>query len=277
MGLFSSGISAEAEESSIELSAISSNLNEAVAIYASGGGFIYVVEQGRHRFLRFDRHGTRLDSLGRVGSGDYRFDQPRDIDATNDLKIYVSDRQNKRIQIFDRRLQYLTTVRLPQRAGGQEYTPSVLSVNRSGELFFFDEDRYRIYRFGRTGRYEDHFDTRSSADIRNLNGLIALDDLFLADPDQQVVHRMSNNGTYLGFIEHADVLNGIDSYNDKIWALGDGAVYVYNTRGRLLHRFTFDPPQTLVGLAVHGQYIYFIGYDTLFKAERKPIERSEYE
>ncbi len=263
----------QAEESELELSSIARNLDEAVSVYASSGGNIYVVDQGRNRFVKFDRDGARLDSLGRLGSGDYRFDQPTDIDATNDLKIYVSDRQNKRIQVYDRRLQYLSTVQLPRRAGEREFTPSVLSVNRSGELFFFDEDRYRVYRFGGNGRYENHFDARSEADVRNLTGLIALDDLFLADPDQQVIHRMSSNGTYLGFIDHAAPLKGLDAYNDKIWVLGNDSVHVYTKAGRFLHQFVFESEQEIIDLAIYGRHIYFLGYNTLFKAERKRIEQ----
>lgn len=261
----------EPNESELEFSVISTNLDNPVSIYASSGGNIYVVEQGRNRFLKFDREGNRLDSLGRLGSGDYRFDQPRDIDATNDLKIYVSDRYNRRIQVYDRRLQYLSTVQLPRRVGVSDFIPSVLSVNRSGELFFFDEDRYRIYRFGGNGRYENHFDTRSEADIRNLSGIAALDDLFLADPDQQVIHRMSNNGTYLGFMDHSEAITGITSYNNRIWGLGEESIRVYSSQGRLLHRFVFDSSRELKDLAVYGNHIYVIGENTLFRAERKPI------
>lgn len=258
----------EPDESTITLHKLASNLDDPVAIYASGGGNIYVVDQGRNRFLKFNHNGQRLDSLGRLGSGDYRFDQPRDIDATNDLKIYVSDYQNRRIQMYDRRLQYISTAQLPRRAGVSSFSPTSLSVNRSGELFFFDQDNHRIYKFGINGSYESHFSTRSGADIRRLAGLIALDDLYLADPDQNVVHRMSSNGTYLGFIPVLEGIKGIAAHNNKLWVLSEYSVNVFTPGGRRLHRFQIENDEDLRDIAVYRDHIYFIGYDALYKAQR---------
>lgn len=269
--LLLSGLGDEQDESTLNLEEMESGLHEAVSIYASSGGNLYIVEQGNNRFLKMNTAGQRLDSLGRLGSGDYRFDQPVDIDATNDLKIYVSDYQNKRIQVYDRRLQYLSTVQLPRRAGVTEFRPTALSVNRSGELFFFDEDRHRVYRIGGNGSYRGHFDTRSSADIRELTGIAALDDLYLADPAQQVVHRMTSNGIYLGFFESHGELKGISSHNRKIWVLSDNSVDVFSERGNLLHRFILEKPGDVHDLAVYRDHIYFIGYETLYAAERKPV------
>lgn len=271
MLLLLSGWGLDTDESTLTLEEMTTGLHDAVSIYASSGGNLYIVEQDKNRFLKMNTAGERLDSLGRLGSGDYRFDQPVDIDATNDLKIYVSDYQNRRIQAYDRRLQYLSTVQLPRRAGATEFRPTALSVNRSGELFFFDEDRYRIYRIGGNGSYQDHFDARSIADIRELTGIAALDDLYLADPNQQVVHRMTSNGTYLGFFEGGDNLKGISSHNRKIWVLSDNYVDVFSERGSLLHRFVLEKPGDVHDLAVFRNHIYFIGYDTLYSAKREPV------
>lgn len=67
-------------------------------------GEIYVVVghgQGPPRVLKFDRGGTLLTSWGRPGTGPGEFNTPHSIVVNADGLVYVADRQNRRIQIFD--------------------------------------------------------------------------------------------------------------------------------------------------------------------------------
>ncbi len=75
---------------------------------------IYVVDSGRHRLLVYSKELNFLREVGEEdftsgGSGDYQFMNPRAV-AIGTGRVYVSDRFNKRIQVFDGKLQYVETI-----------------------------------------------------------------------------------------------------------------------------------------------------------------------
>lgn len=53
------------------------------------------------RIAKFDKHGNWVTSWGSRGSGPGQFNTPHNIVADRDGNIYVADRANRRIQVFD--------------------------------------------------------------------------------------------------------------------------------------------------------------------------------
>lgn len=71
-------------------------------------GEIFVADgYGNARVVKFDRNGRFLKSWGTFGSGLGEFNLPHSIVIDNQGRIYVADRENKRIQIFDSEGRYL--------------------------------------------------------------------------------------------------------------------------------------------------------------------------
>jgi DNA-binding beta-propeller fold protein YncE len=70
-------------------------------------GNIYVADgEGNSRVLKFNKHGNALLGWGMKGSGPGQFDLPHSVAVDGDL-VYVGDRENARIQIFDLNGRYL--------------------------------------------------------------------------------------------------------------------------------------------------------------------------
>lgn len=136
---------------------IYSGLQDATSIYATQD-HLFVVESGKHRLLKLDHDGNLIETLGGLGSGDYQFDRPVDVDATNGLKIYVSDYGNNRIQIYDRRFQYLGSITGETAFQNRRMKPTQLVVNDFGELFVYDESSKSILKFDENGDYRDNFE-----------------------------------------------------------------------------------------------------------------------
>lgn len=86
---------------------------------------IYVVDAEENEIRVFSKTGTFMRALGRKGQGPGEFDSPADLDISGD-KIYVTDRFNKRVQILDRKGNYLGGFKVP-------FTPEQICV-LSGEL-----------------------------------------------------------------------------------------------------------------------------------------------
>src|SRR5438552_9137522 len=70
-------------------------------------GNVFVTDgYGNSRVLKFDKYGNVLMGWGMKGTGPGQFDTPHTIVIDGDL-VYVGDRENARIQIFDRNGRFL--------------------------------------------------------------------------------------------------------------------------------------------------------------------------
>jgi hypothetical protein len=87
---------------------------------------VYVVDADDHSIRVFTKEGVGIGSFGKRGQGPGEFDSPSDLDI-RDNRLYVSDRFNKRIQILDRRGNYLGGFRVP-------FSPDQICVTGGGRI-----------------------------------------------------------------------------------------------------------------------------------------------
>jgi DNA-binding beta-propeller fold protein YncE len=99
---------------------------------------IYVVDESRAEIVKFDSDGNVLAVWGEHGSGNGQFNPPTSVavDAKNN-KVYVSDPQNGRIQIFDTNGQFVTSWPVPQwrPIPGAWYMQHLVIDPRLGRLY----------------------------------------------------------------------------------------------------------------------------------------------
>lgn len=264
---FSAAVTAQPVSDTLQFETVIRGFEHLSAIYAVGNGQLYLVETGRHRILKLTSDGERLDSLGNQGFGDYQLDTPKDIDATNGLKIYVSDRNNSRIQVYDRRFQYLTTIKADGRNVPEgTYRPGRLAVNRLGELFFYDGDSDSIVKYGINGEYEYAISIHSDERLGKPADLATSDDkLLLADPSQGVIHILSSNGSYIRFIGGLEGVHAVSVYGDSIWALTNRYLIHMDRRGRWIEKRILPrhPDIKPIDLSVYDGRVYLATRESL--------------
>lgn len=221
-----------------------SGLEDARSLQISSAGNLFLVETRRNRILKISTDGEKIDSLGRLGTGDYQFDMPVAIDPSNELKIYVSDRNNRRIQLFDRRFQYLSTLHLPRMPGlPSYYEPGLISIDRAGQIFFIDDGNYRVYRFDRHGRYETHFELFTDEERIIPGSFVIFDDeLWIVERNGNHLHRFSTSGIYLGFIYIPDPARCLRVHQNQLWVLGNHKLMNIDQTGEIL--FSFQLPDS---------------------------------
>ena len=73
---------------------------EGIRIPIDSSDIVYVSECGNHRISLFTRDGHFLRSFGTKGKGPGQFNAPTQIAIDKDGKIYISDRDNNRVQVF---------------------------------------------------------------------------------------------------------------------------------------------------------------------------------
>ena len=95
-----------AEHKTVERAAGPFNRPTSIALAANGD--IYITDgYGNARVHCFAPNGTLKFSWGEPGQGEGQFNLPHGILIDQDQRVYVADRQNNRIQIFDLNGQYL--------------------------------------------------------------------------------------------------------------------------------------------------------------------------
>jgi len=107
-------------------------------------GNIYVTDgYGNSRVLKFDRYGSPLLGWGMKGTGPGQFDTPHTIAIDGDL-VYVGDRENARIQIFDTSGRFLREWRLGHPFG--------LVVTPDHFIYMCDAIASRVLKIDRDGK-----------------------------------------------------------------------------------------------------------------------------
>ncbi len=189
--LLSGTLSAQQKSTSPEI--LFTNLKKPTSLYVTQE-HIYVAESGRNRVIKLNLLGDIIDTVGGLGTGDYQLDTPISVHATNGLKIYVSDNRNNRIQIYDKRFQYLTSLkRYPWARSSRPIRPTHLVVNNLAELFFYDQDSKSIISVNDNGVKLDEF--QIPTEIREVSDMQAVGrNLYILDLKSKQYHVLAYNG-----------------------------------------------------------------------------------
>jgi peptidylamidoglycolate lyase len=130
-------------------------------------GSFYVSDgYGNSRVLKFSADGKFLFQWGKNGKAAGEFDLPHGIALDRAGNVYVVDRQNARIQVFDDKGKYITEWKgfiMPQDIKvGEDGTAFIVDPgndqlpDRSG-LLIMNKDGSLIERVGRYGNYDGQF------------------------------------------------------------------------------------------------------------------------
>jgi sugar lactone lactonase YvrE len=105
-------------------------------------GDIFVSEghgAGNNRILKFTKDGTLIKTWGKRGTGPGEFDQPHALAFDSKGRLFVGDRNNNRIQIFDQDGKFLAEMRQFSR-------PSGIFIDAHDNLYAADSESGSISR-----------------------------------------------------------------------------------------------------------------------------------
>lgn len=134
------------------------NFKKASSFYVSANGIIYVTDSGSNQVTSLDTLGNILESTGGYGWAEETFDEPVDVYATP-LNIYVSDKNNHRIQRFDRNLNYISSI-TTRDYGNDEVKfgyPLGCVVSNQGDIYILDSENQRVIKFDLFGNFVQNF------------------------------------------------------------------------------------------------------------------------
>jgi peptidylamidoglycolate lyase len=144
------------------------HFNKPTDIVVANDGSFYVSDgYGNSRIIKFSPIGKYLFEWGKKGSKKEEFDIPHGIDLDDNGNVYVADRENNRVQIFDSSGRFLK--QWTDKSFGSIYSISFdkkksklfaiddftfLKIkHRGSDVFIFDNLGNIQTRFGRSGSY----------------------------------------------------------------------------------------------------------------------------
>jgi DNA-binding beta-propeller fold protein YncE len=101
--------------------------------FAANGDFFVSDGYGNSRVVRFSKEGKYLQSWGKPGKGPSEFQTVHSIAIDSKQRVYVSDRENNRIQIFDQDGRYLAEWR-------QFGRPSGITITSDDTIYVTDSE-----------------------------------------------------------------------------------------------------------------------------------------
>ncbi len=151
------------------------HFNYPADVAADDAGHLFVVEANGHRLLKLDSSGgleAAVGTAGIAGSGHHLLSAPSGVSLDSDGRVYVADRDNHRVQIFDRDLQYVDTMGTSSCDTGNNAlcSPHDVAVDATGNVYIADTGNERVQVFdssydyvatlgvtGLAGSDDDHF------------------------------------------------------------------------------------------------------------------------
>lgn len=136
---------------------------------------------------------------GQAASG--TFNQPGNIavDATN--TVYIVDRNNSRVQVFNSSGQFLQQWGILGSAFGAFSEPGGIAIDHRGNVYVGDSGNSRIQKFSRTGTWLDAWGVYGSGNSQfNGTGQISVDgndNIYVADTWNSRIQKFSADGKWL--------------------------------------------------------------------------------
>lgn len=121
-------------------------------------GFVFVVDTGNNRIVKFDRRGRFIAAIGGFGWEREQFDRPLDISVRNGLDVFIADFNNERIERYDRMLNYISSFSAEDVSGDLQFGfPGSVDISKHGELFICDNENDSIVKLNAFGNPDLRF------------------------------------------------------------------------------------------------------------------------
>ena len=173
-------------------------------------GNIFVSDgYGNSRVVKYDKNGRFIATVGTKGSGQGQLNLPHTIAADAQGTVYVGDRSNKRIQVFDNDLSFKAIydkVGAPWAVcitpGPHQYLYSSNSNPDNnnaeisavtGEIYKMELDGTILGKFGTAGKPLGQFSTVHEIDCRNANELL-VSEITAWRVQKIILHASGNKG-----------------------------------------------------------------------------------
>jgi DNA-binding beta-propeller fold protein YncE len=190
------------------------HMREPNDVAIGSNGDLYISDgYGNDRVIVYDKNGKFVRTWGKLGNAPGEFSQPHSIAVDSMDRIYVADRNNARIQIFDSKGKFLNEWK-------NIITPWFLTITRNDEVYVCGSSP-TVW--------------AEVAAAQRANGLST-------PPKDQIVMKLDTDGHIKQLVVIPKGENGKEKPGDLNWVHGmavaaDGAMYFADVQGKRTQKF----------------------------------------
>jgi hypothetical protein len=262
-----------------------------VALSADVAGVLYVVDAVTSTITRLTPTGEIISTHGGPGRGEYRFDEPADIDVSGGLVWLVADAGNSRIKRYSSEFLHLaslpvdlTSFAVQQSAGRGgfreeegaplEYTsgrPISVASTMSDETFAVDATSGSIVKWDASRRIERVFGKTDTGEILVDPVSIAIDSeglVYVADRGRDAVLVFDRFGTYVKTLAEgiARDVRAVFARGERVFIVLPRRLLIYDLSGLLLHVYDVRIGEPLRDVAVADGALFLLTEHKLVRA-----------
>jgi PKD repeat protein/sugar lactone lactonase YvrE len=186
-------------------------LNHPAGIFCDvGNSRVYVADRDNNRIQKLSTTGSFVLAIGSSGSGDGEFSHPMSaakmpgIGGDYQYKIYVTDTDNNRIQLFTTDGDFFGKWGTSGSQNGELNSPRGIAINNTGSVYVADYNNNRIQKFNPDGSFVSAWGSFGSANGQ-FNGpyYIAIDNndngaVYVTDSNNHRVQKFTADGGFVG-------------------------------------------------------------------------------
>lgn len=237
------------------------NFKSATSFYITPAGILLVTDDITDEVYQLDTLGNVINFIGGYGWDINSFDNPVDVFA-DALRILVSDKNNHRIQRFDKNLNFIFQFYTHENDIEEErfgYPLSAVTSNL-GDVFILDSENIRVLKFDLFGNFIQTIGgyDYGSYTLSNPKQLAVSmkNDLYVLDGKNIFIY--DNYGTALGIIEADEELNSIRIIFNWMTVSTTDNIYITNLNSdeHKLIKITLDDqtkPEIVSSLIFNGK------------------------
>jgi DNA-binding beta-propeller fold protein YncE len=262
-------------EKIISGSILETPLAEPYGLAASKDGSIYVVDRGANRVIKFNSELVAEKQIGGFGKSTETFNRPTFVTVDNNLNIFVSDENNRRVSRFDAQLNFVDELRFEDEEDPFKFGyPSGIAVTNYGETWIADRERNRLCLFNNVGNFSRFLGEFGSAEgqLQSPEKIVVSNDakFYLCDAGRARIVIFDEFGNFVRKIEFDKIEYPISMTleNEVMWVI-DGAgskVFLTGKNGAIIKQFGPMLPGDATALKEPSDLI-MLGKDRLLIAD----------
>ncbi|CAN5633405.1 hypothetical protein BH10BAC5_BH10BAC5_00840 [soil metagenome] len=222
-------------DSTLVLEAETGSFVKAVSVSSDNLGNIYILDNGSNEIFKMNSSLLIVKKNGKQGWREGEFDSPTSIDATTSLDIFVTDGNNRRVQRFDRNLNFISYLATDLKTFKNEFqykTPLASVVLNSNDIYILDGENNRIV------VYKDGLNpVNSFGDYQSGKGKLFKpskiikdnsNNIYILDKGSNSVKRYDSFGTFFSELK-IDTIISISVFEKNLYILTGDAIYCFDS------------------------------------------------
>lgn len=245
--------------------------NSAISFTSDLNSNFYIIDQQENTIYKLDSLGEEIVNIGGYGWEESTFDNPVNI-FTNTLSIYVADKNNNRIQRFDKDLNFLS-----QYDGSAEDSeiqfgyPTCVAISNIGDLFILDSDNNRILKYNLTGEFLQEIGGNDAGVLAINNPQnFTIDNsgnIYVLDNDKIKIFDQYGNGQFK--FSPLTNIKRIKFINNKLWLLKKRSLVKFDMKERNIAAIYNDLPnifeEEIIDIDLSEKFLFVLTHHRIIK------------